>query len=82
MIDERYSTLIEQLGMLPGSSWRANDGSYIIMVLDELDKENEESRQWCRVLRISVTSESVTYDTMFWPYLIGLARTERIVHVK
>jgi len=82
MIDERYATLIEQMGMTPGSSWRACDGSYVIMVLDEIDDENQEPRQWCRVLKISAIDESVVHDTMFWPYLVGLAKAQKIVAVK
>lgn len=82
MIDERYATLIEQMGMTPGSSWRAKDGSYVIVVLDEIDEENEEPRQWCRVLKISAVHETVVHDTMFWPYLVGLVKTEKLVAVK
>ena len=80
MIDERYITLVEQMGMIPGSSWRSKDGSYVIVVLDEIDENNQEPRQWCRVLKIS--SDEVVHDTMFWPYLVGLAKAQKIVTVK
>lgn len=82
MIDERYVTLIEQMGMIPGSSWKAKDGSYVLVVLNEIDEDNQEARQWCRVLKISAEDETVVHDTMFWPYLVGLAKAERIFAVK
>lgn len=80
MIDERYVALIEQMGITLGSSWRAKDSSYVLVILDEIDEDNQEPRQWCRVLRIS--PEDVVHDTMFWPYLVGLAKAQKIVAVK
>lgn len=71
------------MNMLTGSLWKAHDESYVLFILEDCTEDfNLVERLWCRVLKISAIGDTVIYDTMFWPYLLGLAKTQSILEIK
>ena len=81
MIDEKYAEIVSRVGLLPGSSWIAQDRSYVLMVLEDTDETFDEPRAWCRVLRISAVDHDVTHETAFYPQLIGLIIRNKLTRV-
>lgn len=82
MDDEQLHKLSFNLGIIPGSSWKYSDGTCIITILDEKDENNQEKRQWCRVLKIWITKEKIVYDTMSWSFIIGLVKSGILNQIK
>lgn len=90
-MNESFVKLAKKYGLTVGSTWINLELNMLIVIIDNLYDENnqeielcsneEKEKEWCHALCIPTTIGVVYEKYYFWPYLIGLAKNEKITKI-